>query len=226
MKTTAILVAMSEELRPFAKSLGKGRQAGEFCGKEITVYDTADGRIYLINTGVGEIAAAAATQAAVERWNPDLIINFGLVGSLSGAIRAGDVVVADKIVHYDYDISALENVCVGKYTELADVYIPCSPVKDRIARKFGLPLVTVASGDKFIADAQAKKQLVQSFGAQICEMESAAIALTAYRNGKQCLFLKIVSDNADENSPVDFVKACEKGTEKLSEIMVKLIKEL
>lgn len=54
--------------------------------------------------------------------------------------------------------------------------------------------VVCASGDKFIADAQQKGFLKDTFGAEICEMESAGIILTAKRNNVPALFIKAVSD--------------------------------
>ena len=54
--------------------------------------------------------------------------------------------------------------------------------------------VTCASGDKFVADPKIKAELHEKYGADICEMEAAGIALTCDRNGIQCLLVKIVSD--------------------------------
>ena len=65
--------------------------------------------------------------------------------------------------------------------------------------------------------------LVSSFGADICEMESAGIVLTALRNNKKTLILKLVSDNADEDSNVDFFESVKKGTAECAKIITKIL---
>lgn len=52
-----------------------------------------------------------------------------------------------------------------------------------------------ASGDKFVGDAAEKLWLHNEFGADICDMESAAILLTCDRNRVPCLIIKAVADS-------------------------------
>ena len=82
-----------------------------------------------------------------------------------------------------------------------------------------------ASADKFVADPEAKRELHRKYGASICDMESAAIALTAYRAGVPALLIKTVSD-AVEGGPDEFWEACRRTASICMEIALKLTKEV
>lgn len=58
----------------------------------------------------------------------------------------------------------------------------------------------IASGDQFIASAEAKKRIVDRFGARVCEMEGAAIAQVCYINSVPFAIVRAVSDCADGSS--------------------------
>jgi adenosylhomocysteine nucleosidase len=63
---------------------------------------------------------------------------------------------------------------------------------------------TVATGDKFIADANDKKRIATDFGASVCEMEGCAIAQTAFVNGTAFAVVRAISDSADGEATMDY----------------------
>ena len=48
--------------------------------------------------GIGKVNAAMSTQIMIDLYRPDVIINSGVAGSLSGDIRIGDIVISDDCV--------------------------------------------------------------------------------------------------------------------------------
>ena len=62
----------------------------------------------------------------------------------------------------------------------------------------------VASGDLFVADRKAKERIIQRTGALCTEMEGAAIAHTAYRNGVPFVVIRAISDKADDSAEMDY----------------------
>ena len=62
----------------------------------------------------------------------------------------------------------------------------------------------IASGDQFIASAEAKKRIVDRFGARVCEMEGAAIAQVCYINSVPFAIVRAVSDCADGSSHMTY----------------------
>ena len=62
----------------------------------------------------------------------------------------------------------------------------------------------IASGDQFVADPQLKTQIIERTQALCTEMEGAAIAQTAYRNGIPFVILRCISDKADNSAEMDY----------------------
>ena len=195
MKKIGLIVAI--EINSVLRRYGKPVAEKEAAGCRIFEYNTGRYSLIVAHCGAGEIAAAAATQYLITAYGVDLILNFGVVGGLTADMAKTKVCIIEKVVHYDFDTSAVdEGVVPGRYIQYPDVYIPMSEetVKQALGVYTDLKPVTCASGDKFVADPKIKAELHEKYGADICEMEAAGIALTCDRNGIPCLLVKIVSD--------------------------------
>ena len=202
-----VVIAMQEEIGLSEAAFGKKVECADtYRGKPVMRFNSYDRDIFLAFCGAGEIGAAACTQMLIDRYDVDIVLNAGFVGSLSPRFKAGCVAVIEKAVHYDYDISGLQpQNAPGVYTELGDPYIPCDKeLVDRLRVDHSVASAILASGDKFICDTGKKNALVETYHAELCDMEGAAVALTAYRNNVGCMLVKIVSDGADESSKEDF----------------------
>lgn len=117
MQKTAIIVAMEKELVSALAGFGEAEIVSEFVGKPVYRIKKQSGEVYILNSGVGEIAAAAATQHAIDVYGAELIVNFGFVGSLKPEFKQGDLVAAKEIIHYEFDTSALDGFETGRYEE-------------------------------------------------------------------------------------------------------------
>ena len=168
-------------------------------GFKVYEYDVNGIRLFVVHSGAGEIAAAAATQLLITHYGVEAVVNFGVVGGLTDEMKLARTVVVERVVHYDFDTSALDNCRVGRYMNYPDVYIHLSQelVAKALEVEPSLKAVTCASGDKFVADPEAKRRLAAEFDADICEMELAAIAMTCDRCGVPCVALKTVSDGIE-----------------------------
>ena len=58
---------------------------------------------------------------------------------------------------------------------------------------------TIATGDRFVSGAEAKAAAIAATQGDCVEMECAAIAHVAAKNGIDCLVLRAISDNCDES---------------------------
>lgn len=198
---------MEKEARLLFPRLGQIIGDETYAGVRIRTFVHSNVYIYLVECGVGEILAASATQLVIDRYRVNYIVNFGFVGNLSDKLKPGDLVLIDKVVHYQYDLSGLDNVKQGQYNGRSSVYFELTQsTRDNINQLLvsPLPVVTLASGDMFISLSESKKYLAQTFNAAVCDMELAGIAITALRNGVHIASLKLVSDNADEKAQHDF----------------------
>ena len=156
-KKIGMVVAMRKEILPFIESSNVEIE-NETVGKYSVIYFKKDDKeIYIIESGAGEIFAAGATQLLISKYNVDAIINFGVCGSLTDSLSVLDVVLVDGIVHYDFDLSAIDDVKVGEYHGIGQV-IPCKNNLVDLALKIKpeLQKVLCASADKFVADEEKK----------------------------------------------------------------------
>ena len=159
--------------------------------------------------GVGKVNAAMCAQAMILRYAPSLIINSGVAGSLSPRLDIGDIAVGTGVVERDFDTTAVGDP-PAYFKELDGDTFPCDP---NVAREIldaslgeGVRAVPakIASGDRFISDAQTKQRLVRTFGAEACEMEAGAIAHVCFCNGVKCAVIRAISDSTDGEHHVEF----------------------
>ena len=218
-----MLVAV--EIDSVHKRYGKPINNESIGGFNIYIYKNDTYELYVLNSGIGELAAAAGTQLLISLYNVDMIINFGVVGGLTQEMAVTKACIVEKIVHYDFDISDYAPVKKAQYENFSDIYIPTSGNLLTKALEIAPELkpVVCASADKFVATKEAKEFLHSEYGADICEMESAAIALTCHRSNIPFLMIKTVSDSITGGAE-EFHSELEKTSDLCLEIADRIIK--
>ena len=221
-----IITAMAGETTPLYQKMGNATGEINVAGVTISKFDIDGNEIFLVRSGVGEIRAAMTFQLLVDRFDVDVVLNFGFVGSLDNRFDIGDIVLAEKIVHYQFDTSAIDNVPAGQYDGNDSIYFTADKaliekVQNELPHK--LPEVIVASGDKFVASKEDKEYL-RTLGAQICEMECAGLVIASQRNNVPLLSIKVISDKADESADISFAEVVRKGLTRYEQIFPSVLK--
>lgn len=224
MKRIGMVVAILREISAVFKEFGTPKETVHHGATEVYLYETDGVSLYVAHSGAGEIGAAAATQLLISLYGVDLLVNFGVVGGLTHAMSAKRSAVVERVVHYAFDASAYDGTKVGQYAEFPDVYIPVteSLVEKAVSVCPELVRATIASADQFVDSPEEKRALHDAFGADICDMESAGIALTAYRNRVPVLMIKTVSDGI-AGGAAEFEKECRKTAEQCLKIAFQVI---
>ena len=131
--------------------------------------------VVVAKCGIGKVFAAICAQTMILEYDPDVIINTGVAGSLKKGFNVLDVAVATKVVQHDMDTSAIGDP-KGLISGINVVYIDTDDSVTK-ALKMACERVecnykegTIASGDKFMADPQEKQEINSTFGALACEM--------------------------------------------------------
>ena len=224
-KKIGLLVAMEME-SVFSRygTPGKTERRGGF---DVYCYENEAYILHVIHSGVGEIAAAGAAELLIDRYEVEMIVNFGVVGGLTEEMAKTKTCVVTRVVHYDFDLSGIDPVRPAQYPGFEDVCIPADPalVEKALALCPELKPVTCASADKFVGNRADKERLHQLYGADICEMESAAVLLTCLRNEIPCLMIKAVSDGLNEGG-VDFYDAVQNCASVCLSVADRIIREL
>ena len=199
-KRVGIVVAI--EMNAIFEMYGNCKELESFCGFKVFLVERDNYSIYIVQSGMGECAAAAACQFLITKYKISMIINFGVVGGLTTDMKKLKVCLVDKVVHYKYDCSEFLPMTVGQVDGYDSIYIRTNEnlVKYAGMLNNSLNLVTCCSGDKFIGTAEEKTHLHNTFGGDICDMESAGIVLTCNTNKVPCVLFKAVSDGLTDGA--------------------------
>ncbi|AUG80052.1 nucleoside phosphorylase [Kitasatospora sp. MMS16-BH015] len=130
-------------------------------------------------TGIGKVNAASALATVLARGDrPAGIVNLGTAGALRPGL-AGTHEIATVIQH-DLDTAVLHQLTGRTYG---------APVTLHEG-----PGLTLATGDLFVSDEDARERLARS--ADLVDMEGYAVATVAQRAGVPVRLVKHVSDEA------------------------------
>lgn len=197
MKKIGMVVAV--EMQAVVAQYG-GRCEELSCrGFEVMKYAGDNYELYILHSGAGQIAAAAGTQFLIDHFDVGMVANFGVVGALVSELKKGEICVVDRVIHYDFDTSAVDHCEVGRYMHYPSRFMKADPALCRMASELFPQYrhVTCASGDKFFDSAEQRRAIHEAYDAEICEMEAAAILMTCDRSGIPSLIVKVVSDSFD-----------------------------
>lgn len=220
-KKIGLLIAISRELQAFVEANGDSVIKYDYHGRPLYHTKSRGGKpsIWAYQSGCGEIDAAAGTQLLISQGCTE-ILNFGVTGALDLALKVDDLFVVEKVLHYDFDTSAVDwDMKPHQYGEFKDEFIP---LDERLIEKTerlypGLRRATVASGDRFVADKAFKRELFAQ-GCQICDMEVAAIARVCYLSEVPCLSIKCISDTYDGDGS-EFEANVKRSAQKAFEVL-------
>jgi adenosylhomocysteine nucleosidase len=176
MKRIGIIAALPAELKPLVqgwKSVPADKGSNAWRG---TIDDTA---CVAVCAGMGKEAAERACRLAYKEGPLDALISVGWAGALSCGMQPGEAYVLNEVVE----------------DATGERFATNSPARTGNAG----PLRIVTSDH--VALASEKQELGQAFQAVLVDMEAAAVARFASRNGSSFYCLKAVSDTAGERLP-------------------------
>lgn len=158
---------------------------GEFFEKPIA---TSKGELPVIffHEGWGKVAAAGATQYAIDRWNPEILMNLGTCGGFEGSVNRFETLLIDRTVIYDIkEAMGDSKEAIADYSTQLD--LSWLSIPDSIKKTI------LVSADRDLVPDEIES-LKQNYGAIAGDWETGAIAYTCKRNNKKLLVLRGVSD--------------------------------
>lgn len=203
-----IIGAMEQEIESLLRAM-TSQKVTEKAGS--TFYEgKLEGRdTVVVRCGIGKVNAALCAQILCDVFSVTHLINTGIAGSLCNDLDIGDLVVSSDAMYHDFDC------CHFGYAAGQVPGMPISFPADEQLIQYALNAVEsvhpghgklgrVASGDQFVSQKEKKSAIIATTGALCTEMEGAAIAHTAYRNGVPFVILRAISDKADDSAEMDY----------------------
>ena len=235
MKKLGIIGAMKVEVETL-KGKMQGVTTVQKAGMEFYDGILSGMPVVVVVCGVGKVNAAMCVQILCDCFEVTHIVNTGVAGSLCAELDIGDFVISSQAVHHDFDCSVLNPAyVVGQVPGLpvrefsADTHlIDCAKAAAQIVYSGHARVGIVASGDQFVSSKEQKQRIVENTNALCTEMEGAAIAHTAWRNGVPFVIIRAISDKADDSAQMDYptfeamaAKRCAAVTEEMAKQLKK-----
>lgn len=172
---------------------------------------TLDGlEVAIVQCGVGKVNAAICAQILCDCFGVTHLVNTGIAGSLDAKLDIGDLLISKDAMYHDFDCVHF-GYEMGKVPGMDVVAFPADAAMIQLASQAAeavhpghVTVGRVASGDLFVAEKTAKDRIIAVTGGLCTEMEGAAIAQTAYRNGVPFVILRAISDKADNSAEMDY----------------------
>jgi adenosylhomocysteine nucleosidase len=207
-----ICFALKEEAAPFRK-IAAGKAATAQAG--ISILLTGIGRqnaeksvreFLAGNSGGASVPAsrlqnASTGQARLARTlaPPDLVLTCGFAGGLNPDLKLGEVVFETSFPNSSRGNEAQ----TGIGEKLEPAHIGCYELEEKLLAAGAKP-AKIFYADRIATTVAEKKKLRAETGADAVEMESAAIHAVCREHGIPCATVRVISDTASEDLPLDF----------------------
>lgn len=225
MKKVGIIVAMEEEQEEILKIMTNIEEK-DIKGLNFKIGQIEKNNIIVVKCGVGKVNAARVTQILIDIFNTELIINVGAAGALNPFLDIGDIVIGEKLIQHDFDITAFDHD-KGYITGVGDyIYSDAQTIEkfkklsDNLSESnYKVITGTIATGDIFCTDVVMKNKIYSKFDADCVEMEGAAIAQVCYLDKIPFIVIRSISDSPNGKNAIDFDKFVELASKRCATIL-------
>ena len=227
-----IIVATKEELIE-TKKIMKDITENKYYNLNFFTGKISEKEITLVQCGIGKVNAARTAQILIDKFNIEKVINIGVAGGVTPKLNVKDIVIANKLVQYDFDISTLGN-CekgeiedIGKFIKSDEKLVNlCKKIlENEENRDFNYKIGTVATADCFCAEPAKAKKIHIEFGAECVEMEGAAIAQVCFLDNIPFLVIRGISDTPNGNNEIDYHNFCKIAAKQAARLLEKLCQQ-
>ena len=226
----AIMSALHEEINRIIKEIDIKNKVkigkrtyyeGDFNGHDVVI----------VFSHWGKVAAASTATTLIIKFNVDKIIFTGVAGGISENLHIGDIVIGRNIYQHDMDSSPIfpkyeipllksdhiktaEKEITKAYQAAKNLinndfykYFSAKDLEEFKIKEPKLIIGDIASGDEFVSDEKTRNRIIKDLPSVVCvEMEGAAVAQVCNDFGIPFVIIRTISDSANNDAPVDFLK--------------------
>lgn len=220
-----IVFAMNEELIELKKEINITKEEKIF---DLNFYtgNLAGVKCILVESGVGKVNAARATQILIDKMNVSYVFNVGVAGGVASDLKVGDIVIGERLVQHDFDITAFDHEKgyipnVGTFIDSDKflVELASENIKDAITG-------TIASGDIFCTEYIMGEKINKKFQALCVEMEGASVAQVCYLCNVPFLVIRSISDVPNNSNVITYEEFLKSSSLKIALLMKEIILKL
>jgi len=184
---------MPEEIRPLLRLAGKYRRE-KISGFDAYRFSYGEEKVLLVKSGMGLDNASAATHVLISEAKPCIVVNFGFCGAVKAGPQVGDIMVAQRILLNRETLFSPQSGIIEEKAKLLSRSLADS-LNSQDFSVYGGSFVTAAEVRKKAEMARIVPAWVPN---PVLEMETAAVAKAAAKEGVPFLAVRGVSDDAGE----------------------------
>ena len=152
----------------------------------------------ILVTGIGRQNAEKSVREFLATNSPKLVLTCGFAGGLNPDLKLGDVVF--EIPNRRDELHESQTKIEGEVRDSCN-----SSLREKLIAA-GAKSAKFFCADHIATTVVEKKKLRDETGADAVEMESAAIHAVCREHGIPCATVRVISDTANEDLPLDFNK--------------------
>jgi adenosylhomocysteine nucleosidase len=216
--------------------------SGDWC------FDNSSSKSFKIHlsiawSGWGKVSAArAATRLISHQFNNvkvDAIFFTGVAGAVNSKLKQWDIIIPYELIQHDMDarplfkkheIPALKTVRIKSNKSINEWTLSTlkNSIKDGSLKNFGnIYEGLIATGDKFISNKKDIENILKEMeDLSAVEMEGASVAQVARQEEIPFQIIRVISDEANENSSEDFSKFITKYNNHSAKLISALIENI
>ena len=228
MKKVGIIFAMKEELDETIKNFNDIKEHSVY---GLKIYECMLDNVicYLVESGIGKVNAARSTQILIDSMNVNYVLNVGVAGSVSRDINKCDIVVGDKLVQHDFDLTLFDHE--KGYIPNIGTYIPCDSNLVEIAKTIEMDTKVetgvISSGDIFVSDEKMGAKINNKFNALCVEMEGASVAQVCHLCNVPFLVVRAISDSPyEQDNHITFEEFLKISSDMVSKFIYEFLEKI
>lgn len=222
-----IMSAMDEESASILPLI-KNQKSEIIAGRKFYSGMINETPVVLVSSRYGKVAAACTAAILINEFKISRIIFIGVAGAVSNKLNIGDIVISDKLYQHDMDGTPLfkkyeiplngkifieaDKALVNKSKSACELFFEKQYKdidKDSLQKlHIAKPVVYVgiiATGDQFIYKKEQSEPFMKDIpDTMAVEMEGAAVAQVCDSFRIPFVVMRIISDKANHDSPIDF----------------------
>ena len=225
-----IIAAMPEELKILLEHL-ENPQKHLRLGHVYHTGSIGYHEVVLVESGIGKVMSAMSVAILVNDFKVTAVINTGSAGAVAEGLAIGDVVVADRLVYHDVDVTVFgydygQMARQPLYFE-ASRYLVAEMKKILEKTHQNARVGLIATGDSFVAGQDKIDCIKEHFPDVLAvEMEGAAIAQATHSIGLPFMVIRAMSDTASHDANVTFDEFILEAGKRSAETLIQFLKDL
>lgn len=232
MNKFGIIGAMNEEIDSLVAML-ENKNEKKVAGLTFYSGTLKNKNVVIVECGISKVNAAMCTQILISVFEVGAVINTGVAGALDKKLNINDIVISEDAIQYDVDASEFGDP-VGNIPRMdtsvfvADKRLINAAYESSIKENKGYCVYKgrIATGDIFVAKADKKEYIHNTFDGTCCEMEGGAIAHVCYLNKTPFVVIRAISDKADGKADKTFCEFVKVAAETSKDIVLNMLENL